>query len=311
MEKLVRGLHHITAIAGDPKRNYHFYTKILGLRFIKKTVNFDDPGTYHFYFGDESGTPGTILTFFPWGAGIPQGRRGAGMATEIGYAVPAGSLDFWVNRFEKYNVIYNKPAEKFGEKYLTFLDPDGLKLELVEAAGDLRKGWTTDEIKREVALKGFHNVTVTLHKAALTGDLLTGTLGYRLAGNEVNRYRYENLQSLTAHLVDLVELPHEKRGQVANGTVHHVAFRVTNESELLEIRSAIEERGLQITPVIDRNYFRSLYFREPGGVLFEIASDEPGFTIDESLETLGTQLKLPARYEAQRSQIEARLMALE
>ncbi|WP_426484907.1 ring-cleaving dioxygenase [Flavobacterium sp. 2] len=311
MENKILGLHHITAIAGDAKRNFNFYSKILGLRFIKKTVNFDDPGTYHFYFGDEMGSAGTILTFFPWGEGIQQGRKGSGMATEIGYSVPKGSLDFWQKRFDQYNVIYNKPSEKFGEKYLTFLDPDGLKLELIESkTEDNRKAWETDEVKADVATKGFHNITLTLNDIKPTAAVLTEIFGYKLIDQDVNRYRYATDAVENAAIVDLVELADEKRGLGANGTVHHVAFRVQNDEILMHFREKIEAYGLQITPQIDRQYFHSLYFREPGGVLFEIATDNPGFTVDESLEELGQNLKLPAQYESQREAIEAHLVKI-
>jgi glyoxalase family protein len=311
MENKILGLHHITAIAGDAKRNFDFYSKILGLRFIKKTVNFDDPGTYHFYFGDEVGSAGTILTFFPWGEGIQQGRKGSGMATEIGYSVPEGSLDFWQKRFEKHNVIYNKPAEKFGEKYVTFLDPDGLKLELIESkTGDNRKPWETDEVKADVATRGFHNITLTLNSIKATAAILTEIFGYKLIEQDVNRYRYATDAVENAAIVDLVELAEEKRGHVANGSVHHVAFRVQNDEILMHFREKIEEFGLSITPQIDRNYFHSLYFREPGGVLFEIATENPGFTVDESLEELGKNLKLPAQYESDRASIEKHLVKI-
>jgi glyoxalase family protein len=310
MKNTILGLHHITAIAGDPQKNFNFYSKILGLRFIKKTVNFDDPGTYHFYFGDESGSAGTILTFFPWGAGIPQGRRGAGMATEIGYSVPKGSLEFWMERFEKYNVIYNKPAEKFGERYLTFIDPDGLKLELTEIAGDNRKPWTTDEVNADVALRGFHHITLTLNAMDGTAKILTDVFGYRLAANEVTRYRFVTDSVENAAIVDIVELKDEKRGHVANGTVHHVAFRVNDDEALMYFREKVAAAGLSITPQIDRNYFHSLYFREPGGVLFEIATDNPGFMVDETLENLGKELKLPEQYESRREDIEAHLVPI-
>jgi glyoxalase family protein len=311
MENKILGLHHITAIAGDANRNFNFYSNILGLRFIKKTVNFDDPGTYHFYFGDETGSAGTILTFFPWGDGIPQGRRGSGMATEIGYSVPKGSLDFWVKRFEQYNVIYNKPSEKFGERYFTFIDPDGLKLELIESATeDTRTPWETEEVKAAVATRGFHNITITLNSIAGTAAVLTNVFGYTLISQEGNRYRYATHAVDQAAIVDLVELKDEKLGHVANGTVHHVAFRVKNDEILMHFREKVAAMGLQITPQIDRNYFHSLYFREPGGVLFEIATDNPGFMIDETVEELGRNLKLPAQYESRREDIEAHLVPI-
>ncbi|MFP9099785.1 ring-cleaving dioxygenase [Flavobacterium sp. RHBU_24] len=310
MKNTILGMHHITAIAGDAKRNFDFYSNVLGLRFIKKTVNFDDPGTYHFYFGDEVGSAGTILTFFPWGAGIPQGRRGSGMATEIGYSVPKGSLEKWVERFEKYNVIYNKPSERFGQRYLTFLDPDGLKLEFYEVENDTRKPWETDEVKADIATRGFHNVTITLNNIKGTAGVLTDIFGYTLIGQDGNRYRYAVDTVDQAALVDLVELKDEKLGHVANGTVHHVAFRVIDDESLMYLREKVVAAGLNITPQIDRNYFHSLYFREPGGVLFEIATDNPGFMIDEALEDLGKGLKLPAKYENIREDIEAHLAPL-
>lgn len=310
MENRILGLHHITAIAGDAKRNFDFYTRVLGLRFIKKTVNFDDPHTYHFYFGDEQGSAGTILTFFPWGNEIQQGRKGSGMATEIGYSVPKGSLDFWIKRFEHNNVIYNKPAEKFGERYLTFLDPDGLKLELTEVDGDSRKPWETSDVNAEVATRGFHHITLTLKDKEPTVYILTHVFGYKLVQTDGNRYRYTTDAVAEASIVDIVEIPSENRGFNANGTVHHVAFRVKDDAALMEFREKIVKLGLSITPQIDRNYFHSLYFREPGGVLFELATENPGFTVDEPLAELGQNLKLPAQYESQRDEIESVLVKL-
>ena len=304
MKTEILGIHHITAIAGNAQKNYDFYTRVLGLRLIKKTVNFDDPHTYHFYYGDEQGNPGSILTFFPW-EGIMAGRRGTRQATEIGYSVPAGSLNFWQKRLEDNNVIYNKPAEKFGERYLTFLDPDGLKFELTEAkVADQRAQWTTDQVGKENAIHGFHHVTITTNKKDGTAAVLTGVFGYKLAQAEVNRFRYITDAVEFAAIVDLVEAPGESAGHVAGGSVHHVAFRVKDEDSLMYFRDKIVAMGLNITEKIDRNYFYSLYFREPGGVLFEIATDNPGFTVDEPQEELGKNLKLPAQYESQRAEIE-------
>jgi glyoxalase family protein len=207
--------------------------------------------------------------------------------------------------------MYNKPAEKFGEKYLTFLDPDGLKLELIESkTEDNRKPWETDEVKTDVATRGFHNITLTLNSIKATAAILTEIFGYKLIDQDVNRYRYATTAVENAAIVDLVELADEKRGLNANGTVHHVAFRVQNDEILMHFREKIEAYGLSITPQIDRQYFHSLYFREPGGVLFEIATDNPGFTVDESLEELGQNLKLPAQYEPQRSSIEKHLVKI-
>ena len=304
MKTEILGIHHITAIAGNAQKNYDFYTRVLGLRLIKKTVNFDDPHTYHFYYGDEQGNPGSILTFFPW-EGIMAGRRGTRQATEIGYSVPAGSLNFWQKRLEDNNVIYNKPAEKFGERYLTFLDPDGLKFELTEAKiTDQRVQWTTDQVGKENAIHGFHHVTITTNKKDGTAAVLTGVFGYKLAQAEINRFRYITDAVEFAAIVDLVEAPGESAGHGAGGSVHHVAFRVKDEDSLMYFRDKIVAMGLNITEKIDRNYFYSLYFREPGGVLFEIATDNPGFTVDEPQEELGKNLKLPAQYESQRAEIE-------
>ncbi|WP_162426629.1 ring-cleaving dioxygenase [Pontibacter pudoricolor] len=301
----IAGLHHITAIAGMAKQNLDFYTNVLGLRLLKKTVNFDDPGTYHFYFGDEKGSAGTILTFFPH-EGARRGSAGTGMATNIAYAVPEGSFDFWIDRFEKHNVIYNKPSEKFGEKYLTFLDPDGLKLELViPKNGDNRKPWETDEVKANVATKGFHGVTLTLQNKEKTAKILTDIFGYTFQEQSGNRYRYTTDAVDTANIIDLVELPNEARGIGGAGTNHHIAFRVKNEDELMQFHDKIAGLGYNITNKIDRNYFYSLYFREPGGVLFEIATDNPGFGIDEPWDKLGSGLLLPPQYEPRRAEIEA------
>lgn len=307
MEDKILGLHHITAIAGSARRNYDFYTRVLGLRLLKKTVNFDDPFTYHFYFGDEEGTPGSILTFFPYEQ-VNQGRRGTSMATEIGYAVPENSFDFWIKRFEENNVIYNKPAEKFGEPYLTFLDPDGLKLELTVAKKPQeRKPWLTDEVGEQHATMGFHHNTLTLADIKPTAAVLTELLDYKLAEQHVNRYRFVSEAADGAAFIDLVEAKGEQKGFVAGGTIHHIAFRVRNEEILMRYQKKITEWGLNITQKIDRNYFYSLYFREPGGVLFEIATDNPGFAIDEAPDELGQHLKLPPQHEPLREKLNQRL----
>ncbi|MBJ6144173.1 ring-cleaving dioxygenase [Hymenobacter sp. BT559] len=309
MENQLLGLHHITAIASNAQRNFNFYTKVLGLRFLKRTVNFDAPDTYHFYFGDEVGSAGTILTFFPWENMTP-GRRGPGQATEIGYAVPQGSLEFWQKRFEARGVTYNKPAEKFGERYLTFLDPDGLKLELTEVADDSRTPWTTTEVGAEVATRGFHHITLTLSDVKATAAVLTDVFGYHLVAQHVNRFRYATDALGTANIVELVAAPGEARGHVAAGSVHHVAFRVKDDATQLYFRDLLIKKGFQVTPQIDRQYFHAMYFREPGGVLFEVATDNPGFMVDEPLAELGTHLMLPPQYESQRAAIEAHLPML-
>lgn len=310
MDNKILGLHHITAIAGDAQRNYNFYTQVLGLRMVKKTVNFDDPYTYHFYFGDEVGSPGSILTFFPWSE-VRQGRNGTGMATAIGYSVPKDSLSYWTDRFERYGIRYNAIQERLGEQYLSFSDPDGLAIDLiVPQKVDERKPWETDEVKAGVALKGFHSVTLSLRSIQHTADILTNIFGYRLLKQEGNRYRFITDAVEGANIVDLLESPSVPAGINAGGTNHHVAFRVKDDLALMEYREKILSKGFNITPKIDRNYFYSLYFREPGGVLFEIATDNPGFAIDEPVEALGKSLKLPPQYEATRKNIEAVLPQL-
>lgn len=311
MTDRILGIHHITAIAGDAQRNFDFYRKTLGLRFVKKTVNFDDPGTYHFYYGDEQGTPGTILTFFPW-KHVRRGMTGTGMATEIGYSIPEGSLDFWQDRFKENNVKHESPSELFGERYISFEDPDGLNLKFIEPSiADTRTPWTTNDIPPAKANRGFHSVTIRVRDLEPTASVLKDILGYDLLASEGNVHRYQTDAIETAHIVDLVEDKIGKPGIVAGGTNHHVAFRVKNEEILMRFRDKVEQYGLHITPKIDRNYFFSLYFREPGGVLFEIATDNPGFAVDELPAELGTHLKLPPQYEPQRSKIEQVLPVLQ
>lgn len=305
----ILGLHHITAISDNAKRNLGFYTNVLGLRLVKKTVNFDDPGTYHFYFGDEQGTPGTIITFFPW-EGIGPGKNGAGMATHTGYAIPEGSFGFWKERLAQHHII-TEENEFFGEKLLSFNDPDGMQLQLIiPARPDGRKPWTTREVPQDVAIRGFHNVTLTLRNVKPTAGILTDVLGYSLREQDGNRYRFTTDAISTANIVDIIEDPTAPAGRNAAGTNHHIAFRVENDDILMEFREKVLKAGLDITPKINRDYFFSLYFREPGGVLFELATDNPGFTTDEPLENLGRSLKLPKRYESMRSRIESVLPEL-
>jgi glyoxalase family protein len=310
MENSIQGVHHITAIAGNAQRNHDFYTRVLGLRMVKKTVNFDDPNTYHFYYGNENGSPGTILTFFPW-EGVGNGRAGSGMATEIGYSVPAGSLEFWAERFKAHNTAHDPIAERLGETYLPFRDPDGLNISLIASKyPDDRQGWMTAEVGGGAATKGFHSVTLTLKSIKPTAAVLTDIFGYELKEQEGNRYRYITPASPTAAIIDLIEAPAAARGVNAGGTNHHVAFRVPNEAVQMEYREKVLSKGHHITPKINRDYFYSLYFREPGGVLFELATDNPGFTVDEPLKELGEHLKLPTQYESMRAEIEKSLPPL-
>jgi glyoxalase family protein len=292
------------------RRNHDFYTKVMGLRMVKKTVNFDDPGTYHFYYGNETGTPGTILTFFPW-EGIVNGRTGTGMATEIGYSVPAGSLEFWADRLRQFKVQQGEVTERMGETFLPFKDPDGLNIELIVSKyADDRQPWATPDVTATNATKGFHKVTLTLTNNKATAEILTDVFGYRQTEQEGNRSRFITDAIPTAAIVDLVEDPRAARAYSGGGTNHHVAFRVRDEAVQMEFREKILSRGLHITPKINRDYFFSLYFREPGGVLFELATENPGFTVDEPLDQLGTHLKLPVQYESMREKIESTLPAV-
>lgn len=309
MENSILGIHHITAIASDPKRNLDFYTRVLGQRFVKKTVNFDDPGTYHFYFGNETGAPGTILTFFPW-PGATKGKVGTGMATEILYTVPQNSLDFWKQRFDQFGVKQEEASERFGETILPFEDPDGLKLALV-TGNDSRKPWVTNEVEDAVATRGFHGIVLTVKQVGPTAKVLTDLFGYQLLKQEGNRFRFVTSAIENASVVDIVEAPQQPAGRNAAGTNHHVAFRVKDDKILMDYREKVASQGFNITPKIDRDYFFSLYFREPGGVLFEIATDNPGFTRDEPVSDLGTSLKLPRQYEASRASIEKTLPVLD
>src|SRR5580658_1027325 len=310
MSNKITGIHHITAIAGNAKHNFDFYTSVLGLRMVKRTVNFDDPGTYHFYYGNEKGTPGTILTFFPW-EGIVNGRNGTGMATEIGYSVNKDSLAFWTDRFRQLKVSQGEIAERMGDAFLPFEDPDGLKISLIVSPdADDRQPWITAEVPAGMGTKGFHSVTLTLREIGPTASILTDVFGYRQERQEGNRYRFRTDAIPTAAIVDLVEAPKGGHGLNGGGTNHHVAFRVANEEMQLAFREKILSRGLHITPKINRDYFYSVYFREPGGVLFELATDNPGFTVDEPLDQLGTHLKLPVQYESMREEIEKSLPVL-
>ena len=305
------GIHHITAIASDPKRNYDFYTQLLGLRFIKKTVNFDDPSSYHFYFGDKTGTPGTILTFFPH-PGLPQGRPGLGQAVEIVFAIPKTALAFWIDRFHQKGIAYQGPEERFDEKVIRISDPDGLMLEFVgvdHLPDD--QVWATDEISADVAIRGFHSVSLWVEGYEKTAAILTEQLGFKLIGNHESRFRFSTGEQGLGTIVDLRCLPGIWRGAPGAGTIHHVAFRVGDDDAEANTRKALIETGHNLTPIIDRNYFHSVYFREPGGVLFELATDNPGFTVDESVDELGHGLKLPAQYEAHRDAIAAALPALD
>ncbi len=308
--KTASGIHHITAIASDPKKNYDFYTKVLGLRFVKKTVNFDDPGTYHFYFGDKVGSPGTILTFFPH-PGLAKGRAGTGQAVEIVFAIPKTAVSFWINRFHEMGIEYQGPEKRFDETVVRIKDPDGLMLEFVgtDAIPD-EQVWATDDIAADVAIRGFHSVSLWVEDQKKTADILTGQLGFTFLDSDGSRYRYTTGKAGIGQIVDIREVPGIWRGLNGAGTIHHVAWRVGDDEAELSVRTALETAGMHLTQVIDRNYFNSVYFREPNGILFELATDNPGFDVDEPVETLGHDLKLPSQYEEHREAIAAALPVL-
>ena len=300
------GIHHVTAVAGDPSENVRFYTDVLGLRLVKRTVNFDDTHTYHLYYGDETGSPGTALTFFPFGEGRP-GRSGRGQAVATAFAVPEGSLDYWRERLESHGVTVDDVETRFGADVLPFADGDGQPLELVESESAVDP-WADGPVPVDAAVRGFHGVTLQSARPDATGRVL-GLLGLERTAETADRVRYV-APGDRATVVDLLtrESP---RGRPGVGTVHHVAFRVPDAETQMAWREALSEAGQHVTPQKDRQYFQSIYFREPGGVLFEIATDGPGFTADESVESLGSELKLPSWLEDDREEIRAHLPPLD
>ncbi len=303
MPEPIVGLHHVTAIASDPQRNLDFYTELLGLRLVKRTVNFDDPGTYHFYFGDDAGSPGTILTFFPWPK-MGRGSAGVGETSATAFSIPAASLDFWERRLNQAGVPVEREQTRFDSVVLKFADPDGMRLELI---GQLVATTThpprTSEVPPEHSIVGFFGVTLCEAGFERTAAVLE-KMGFWQAGVEGNRYRFSApAQALGSH-VDVLVQPQLVYGRMGAGSVHHIAFRAPSDEAQLAWREELTGLNLDITPVLDRTYFHSIYFREPGGVLFEIATDSPGFTLDEAIESLGGSLQLPAWYEAKRELLE-------
>jgi glyoxalase family protein len=330
----VLGIHHITAIARNPQRNIDFYSGLLGMRLVKLTVNFDDPTTYHLYYGDSLGHPGTILTFFPWSE-APKGYRGTGQVTAISFLIPSGSMRYWVDRLKSNGISFVGPSKRFREEFVSFYDPDGLMLELISpTSNDFQKEeqrqpqhqadniWKESPVAKEHALTGFHSATLSEEGYERTASLLTDTMGFKLVAkdNKEGRFRFGIVKNNTnqeekgegesagigsiGSIVDLVCQPDISRGYVGIGTVHHIAWRAANDKHQIDLRRRIvNEAHLNPTPVIDRTYFHSVYFREPGGILFEIATDPPGFAIDERPEDLGKQLKLPEWLEPMREKI--------
>ncbi len=302
MEKLITGIHHITAIAGDAQPNIDFYCGILGLRLVKKTVNFDAPEVYHFYYGDETGTPGSILTFFPYG-GLVRGRHGKGMLNTTTFSLSDSSLNFWLSRLKRFGVNVKGPEERFEETVIYFEDHDGLGLELVFTNRDQRAGFTYGHIPAEHAIKGFYSGELWEEGYERTAGLLTEQMDHQLIGEKGNRFRFAANDS-PGNYIDILCNPESLKGLGGAGTVHHIAFATPDAESQLEVRKKISQRMLNPTPVLDRNYFTSIYFREPGGVLFEVATSGPGFLVDEKEEELGQSLKLPSQYESYRPQIE-------
>ncbi|MFL5612186.1 MAG: VOC family protein [Gemmatimonadaceae bacterium] len=307
----ILGIHHVTAIASDPQRNVDFYAGVLGLRLVKRTVNFDDPQTYHLYYGDEIGTPGSIMTFFPW-PGARRGRVGSGQVAVTSFAVLPSAIGFWIERLVRHGITHQGPVRRTigdgePEQVISFGDPDGLLLEIVGHPGaESRPAWAdAPGIPRDRAIHGFHGVTLWLSASGESERVLGDTLGFRAIGEEGTTRRFAAGDGGPGAIVDVRTIGDFGRGAGGAGTVHHVAFRVPNDEAELEVRSRVARSGLHPTPVIDRNYFHSVYFREPGGVLFELATNPPGFAIDEPLEHLGEQLMLPPQYEAHRAEIEA------
>ncbi|MEL7114704.1 MAG: ring-cleaving dioxygenase [Pseudomonadota bacterium] len=295
---IIPGLHHVTAISGAPQENIDFYVKTIGQRLVKKTVNFDEPGTYHFYFGDNAGSPGSILTFFPFADAGP-GRAGPGMASAVAYGVPLGGLDRWIDFFADEAIECDGPAMRLGERALTLSDPHGLRIELIEP---------NNAALSDTSDAGFHSVTLWLQDTDPTARLLVEQFGYEEAGHERTedgeRIRFQSPAHARGSIVDLLRSDHASIGRQGAGAIHHVAFRAETDEIQKDWQGKLRDAGYDVTDVINRQYFNAIYFREPGGVLFEIATDPPGFAVDEPSETMGAELMLPSQYEGMRERIE-------
>lgn len=300
------GIHHVTAIAGPARRNVDFYTRTLGLRLVKKTVNFDDPGTYHLYYGDEAGAPGTIITFFPW-ENVAPGRMGVGQTQETLFRIPEGAIGYWTHRFLEQGVFHAGLSKRFGETVLSFKDPDGMGLALVAVPGaEAEPAWQGSEVPVEHAIRGFHGVSLLLADATPTGAILTDVFGFAETAREGAHVRYAVAGTAVGGIVDIRVAGDFPAGRMGGGSVHHIAFRAADDAAQEEmVRKLAQQHRIATTEQKDRNYFRSVYFREPGGILFEIATDDPGFAADEPTSTLGQALKLPRFLERHRPEIEA------
>ncbi|MEA5141584.1 ring-cleaving dioxygenase [Arcicella rigui] len=310
---LITGLHHITAMASDPQVNLDFYAGFLGLRLVKKTVNFDAPDVYHLYYGDETGNAGSIMTFFPFGASPYRGKHGTGQAATTSFSIPMNAIDYWMKRFEQYDIKYKHPQSRFNEAVIYFEDPDGLGLELVANDTDTRSPFTYGHIPAEFAIRGFWGSELWETSYERTEALLTGHLGYKFIGEAGVRRRYvpENAAGeLAGKYVDILWDSNQRYGQGGIGTVHHIAFDTPTDETQQAVREILLSKHYVPTQVLDRQYFHSIYFREPGGVLFEVATTPPGFVLDETVENLGTALKLPPWQERNRGQIEKLLQPI-
>ena len=307
----IGGIHHITAIASSASENLSFYENVLGLRLVKKTVNFDDPYTYHLYYGDPKGSPGTIITFFPWEK-LPRGKAGAGMVTAVAFAIPTGSVDYWRKRLNGHG-IETKESKRFGGSLIQLEDPDGLGLELVEMENvAATSALSAGSIATAHRILGLHSATAVQHSVEGIQDLLMYGMGMVLHGKEGDRYRFKmNNDDACGHFYDVVIDVQAEMGRQGGGTVHHIAFRTPTDDEQKFWQQSLRDKGFSVTAIRDRKYFKSIYFHAPGGVLFEIATDPPGFSVDESYERLGRDLKLPDQYEPLRAKIEARLPELQ
>lgn len=308
--KNISGLHHVTALSSNAQENLNFYAGILGLRMVKKTINFDAPDVYHLYYGDGEGSPGTLMTFFPY-PGITRGRKGTGQLTVTSFSVPGGSLDYWMKRLDNFTIEYAGPGKRFdSEEYIYFEDGDGLGIELVANGDDAREGYKHGHIPGEHAIKGFYGVTLNHQRHDRTAEFITGLLDHKLTGEDNGRKRYSP-EGKAGGLLDIVINENGAIGRQGSGTVHHVAFATVDNESQMEVRGKLESKGVHVTPVIDRQYFKSIYFREPGGILFEVATLPPGMAVDEEPGHLGEVLRLPPWHEGNRAEIENNLGTIE
>lgn len=309
-QQLVTGIHHVTAMADDAQKNVDFYTGILGLRMVKKTVNFDAPDVYHLYYGNEAGSPGTIMTFFPF-QGLVRGRHGKGQMTATSFSVPDTSLDYWLKRLKKFRIPHKEPQQRFeNELFIYFEDVHGLGLELVFNKEDIRPGFSYGQIPLEHAVKGFHGVGLSEEGYERTAGLLLQGMDHTLIKEKGNRFRF-SASGMPGDFVDIISTPESDRGLGGSGTIHHLAFATPDDVTQLAVREKLLQKGYQVTPVLDRQYFHSIYFREPGGILFEVATNPPGFSVDEHPAHLGEALKLPPWQEASRTTIEQGLQPIQ